>query len=179
MKVPTLTTERLILRPFTDADIEPMYQIISAKDVMRYFPPGPPITRQRAEKMVQSIQRHWEEYEYGLWAWTLREGGQLMGRVGLQRIPETGEMEVDFILGRDFWSQGYATEAGRASLRFAMDHLDPEFIVGIVHPENIASQRVLEKIGLLRVERTRYFDMDCYLYEIRKASDCRLRGPML
>lgn len=166
MQPPTLSTERLTLRPFTEADIEPMYQIVSGEDVFRFFPPGPLVTRQRAEKMIHSIQRHWETYAYGLWALTLRTSGQLMGRAGLQRIPETGEMEVDFLLGRDYWGQGYATEAGRASLCFAAHHLHPEFIVGIVHPENFASQRVLEKIGLLRVERTRYFEMDCYRYTI-------------
>ena len=60
-------------------------------------------------------------------------------------------------------------EAGRAAIRYSFEHLPVEFIVGIVHPDNGASQRALSKLGLTRGERTRYFNMDCYRYVIDRA----------
>ena len=84
-------------------------------------------------------------------------------------MPETDEVEVGFLLGRPFWGQGLATEAARESVRFGFEDLDLEEIVGIVHPDNIASQRVLEKAGLTRVEHTSYFGMECYRYTVKRS----------
>jgi ketosteroid isomerase-like protein len=82
-------------------------------------------------------------------------------------------------LGQPFWGQGFATEAGQAGLRYGFDELGVESIVGIVHPENKASQRVLEKLGLRLTQRTQYFGMDCYRYAIERSSYDRAKeGPM-
>lgn len=62
-----------------------------------------------------------------------------------------------------------ATEAGRASVRYGFEELQLASIVGIVHPENVASRRVLEKLGMKLMERRRYFEMDCYRYAIERA----------
>jgi ribosomal-protein-alanine N-acetyltransferase len=162
--IPILTTPRLLLRPFTDGDADALCAILRGRDVLRYFPPGDPPTRDTAVRMIRRIERHWEEHGFGLWAVESRATGQLMGRCGLQRIPETGETEADVILGPPFWGQGFATEAVGASVRFGLERLAPARIVGIVHPEHGASQRVLEKAGFKREERARYFGMDCYRY---------------
>jgi ribosomal-protein-alanine N-acetyltransferase len=84
----------------------------------------------------------------------------------LQYLPETDEVEVDFILGTKFWGQGFATEAGQASLQYGFENLDIDIIVGIVHTDNAASQRVLEKIGMRFMEAKAYFGMACYRYAI-------------
>lgn len=165
MAIPTIQTERLILRPFTEADVDNMYDILRGKDVLRYFPPNPnPLTRERAQTMIARILAHWDENNYGLWAVTLAETGRLLGRCGLQYIAETDEVEVDFILDRDFWGQGFATEAGNASLKYGFENLEVNEIIGLVHPENIASQRALQKIGMQYVETKEYFGMICQRY---------------
>lgn len=169
MTIPTIQTERLLLRAFTDTDTDRMFDILSGKDVLRYFPPNPnPITRERAQKMITRILAHWEERSYGLWAVTIAKSGQLLGRCGLQYIPETNEVEVDFILDRDFWGHGYATEAGVAALKFGFDNLEVSEIIGLVHPDNIASQRVLQKIGMQYIETKEYFGMNCQRYVINR-----------
>ena len=169
MTIPTIQTDRLTLRAFTEADVDIMYSILSGKDVLRYFPPNPdPITRERAKKMITRILSHWEEHGYGLWAVTLAETGQLLGRCGIQYIPETDEVEVDFILDREFWGRGYATEAGKASLKYGFDNLDVDEIIGLVHPENIASQRALQKIGMQYIETKEYFGMIVQRYVIER-----------
>ena len=114
--------------------------------------------------MIGRILSHWQEKEYGLWAVELKATHELMGRCGLAYIPETDETEIDFILDRDFWGQGFASEAGQAAMQFGFDELGLSTIIGIVHPENLASQRVLSKCGLQFVAETEYFGMACYKY---------------
>jgi RimJ/RimL family protein N-acetyltransferase len=168
--IPTIAISRLILRPFTEEDIDPLHQILIGKDVLRYFPKTDPPRREQVERMVFRLREHWAEYGYGLWAVESRSTGELMGRSGLQYLPETDEVEVDFILGRKFWGQGFATEAGRTGVRYGFEALAVKNIVGIVHLENGASQRVLEKLGMTLKKRAQYFGMDCYRYGIDHSS---------
>lgn len=157
-------TENLCLRPFTPADAIPMHRIINGKDVLKYFPGTQTLTLEQVERMIDRLLTHWQEKGYGLWAVELRSTGQLLGRCGLQYLPETDEVEVDFILDRNCWGLGFATEAGQATLQYGFDELGHPMIVGIVHPENRASQRVLEKLRLQFAEKTEYFGMACYRY---------------
>jgi len=169
MSIPTITTPRLILRAFTAEDTDSLQRILGEEGVLRYFPKSDPPPRDKVQAMIARQLKHWEERGYGLWAVESRPTGELLGRCGLQYLPETDETEVDFILGKKFWGQGLATEAGRASVRYGFEELPLASIVGIVHPENLASRRVLEKLGMKLIERRRYFDMDCYRYAIERA----------
>ena len=169
MSIPTLHTSRLILRPLSLEDVDAMTQILAQKDVLRYFPRSEAPSLDRVERMVRGLIDHWQERGYGLWAVECHSRGELLGRCGLQYLPDTDEVEVDFILDRDHWGQGYATEAGRASVRYGFRELGVDRIVGIVHTGNGASQRVLEKLGMVRIERKEFFGMDCYRYAIDRA----------
>jgi ribosomal-protein-alanine N-acetyltransferase len=120
--------------------------------------------------MVLGHQAHWRERGYGLWAVEARSTGQLMGRSGLQYLPETDEVEVDFLLGRAHWGKGFATEAGRASVRYGFEEVGVESIVGIVHPDNTASRRVLEKLGMRSTGPAEYFGMACYRYAVERSA---------
>ena len=72
MSVPVATTPRLILRAFSQEDIDPLHRILSQEGVLRYFPKTDPPPRDRVEKMVLGQLKHWEEHGYGLWAVALR-----------------------------------------------------------------------------------------------------------
>ena len=157
-------TERLQLRPFTPTDIPAMHQILSGQDVLRYFPSSQAPSLERVERMINWILNHWHEKGYGLWAIELKETNTLLGRCGLSHIAETDEVEVDFILDRAYWGQGLATEAGQAAMHFGFKEMGLSTIIGIVHPENLASQQVLSKIGLHFVEEAEYFGMKCHKY---------------
>jgi len=156
-----------VLRPFTDADAEPMHRIFGAPDMLRYFPSSDPPPLERVRAAIPKLLAHWDQHGFGLWAVTLGVTGDLLGRCGLQVIPETDETEVDFLLARDAWGRGFATEAAREAIRFGFDR-GIERIVGIVHPDNVASRRVLEKIGLASAGPARYFGMDCIRYAIER-----------
>jgi ribosomal-protein-alanine N-acetyltransferase len=168
MTTPTLSTKNLLLRPFTLADVQVMHRILNGRDVLRYFPGSQSLTEEQVERSIGRLLDHWQERGYGLWALESRLNGDLLGRCGLQFIPETEEVEVDFILSRDYWGQGLATEAGLASIQFGFNVLKLDSIVGIVHLKNIASQRVLEKLGMTSRIKTEYFGMAVYRYSIER-----------
>lgn len=173
MTIPTIRTPRLILRAFTAKDVVPLCQILRGEGVLRYFPVTEPPTLERAESMIRRVLKQWEEHGYGLWAVVSRQTQELMGRAGLQTILETGEVEADVILGVPYWGQGFATEALEASLRFAAEQLTAAQIVGIVHPENKASQHLLEKVGLTFAEEAVYFGMKCHRYVLVRRTTTR------
>lgn len=163
-----VTTERLVLRLFTVEDVGPMHRIVCEEGVLRYFPKTDPPSRDRIRELVLRQRAHWRERAYGLWAVEDRSTGALMGRSGLMYLPQTNEVEVDFILGPAYWGQGFATEAGRASLRYGFQEIGLRSIVGIVHPENVPSRRVLEKLGMTITRPDEYFGMACYRYAIER-----------
>jgi ribosomal-protein-alanine N-acetyltransferase len=138
---------------------------MGGEGVMRHFPSPEPPSLDRVETGLARIAAHWTERGYGIWAVTPLAGGALMGRCGLFFIGDTGETEIDFLFGREHWGRGYATEAASAVLAWGFAHIDIPAIVGIVHPENVASKRVLEKIGLVWTRKDVYFGMACERYE--------------
>lgn len=179
MSIPTITTLRLMLRAFDEGDVLPLHRVMGGTDVLRYFPRQDPPSLERVQKLISGQLDHWAQHGYGWWAVVPRTEAQLIGWAGLQYLPETDEIEVAYLLGKPHWGQGLGTEAARASLNFGFDDLGLDRLVGIVHPENIASQRVLEKIGMSFVERTRYFGMDCYRYTIDRPSSGRSEDALM
>jgi ribosomal-protein-alanine N-acetyltransferase len=168
MTIPTLATARLTLRAFTQEDVLPMYHMVNQEGVLRYFPGTGSLAQDRVQRMIDGLLKHWEERGYGLWAVESGTTRELMGRCGLQWLPDTEEVEVDFLLGKPFWGQGFATEAGRASVRFGFERLGLERIVGIVHVENGASKRVLEKLGMTLLEQREFFGIECYRLAVNR-----------
>ena len=164
MTIPTLNTARLTLRPFTERDVEPLHRILTQDDMLRYFPRPEPPDLARVERLVTEQLRHWEEHGLGWWAVELRSTGELLGWSGLQYLPETDEVEVGYLLSRPHWGRGLATEGAQTALRFGFETLRLSTIVGIVHPENTASQRVLAKAGLSFVNEAEYFGMHVRRY---------------
>lgn len=170
MGIPTITTSRLILRAFTEADVQSLHRILGERDVLRYFPNPDPPPQDKVQKLIAGQLKHWEDHGYGWWAVVPRSKSELIGWNGLQFLPETEEVEVGYLLAKAFWRKGLATEAARASLQYGFEKLELENIVAIVHPENIASRRVIEKLGMSLVDEARYFGMDCYRYSIERSS---------
>jgi ribosomal-protein-alanine N-acetyltransferase len=159
------------LRPFVEPDVDPLHRVMSDPEVLRYFPSPNPPARDQIERLIEFQLKHWDQHGYGWWAVCATDlpEAPLIGWAGLQYLPETDETEVGYLLDKGHWGRGLATEAARSSVRFGFDDLGIEAIVGIVHPENVASQRVLEKAGLVYVERAHYFGMDVYRYLITRS----------
>jgi len=166
--IPTITTPRLTLRPFASTDDIPLHRILNEPKILQYFPRTDPPDMERMQGIVERQLIHWEEHNLGWWAVVPHGQSELIGWNGLQYLPETDEVEVGYLLSRQFWGQGFATEGARASLDFGFTVLGLNQIIGLTHPENTASQRVLEKCGLTYVEEKEYFGMKLFRYTLQR-----------
>ena len=145
-----LQTERLVLRPFRESDYEDVHAYASDPEVTRYtsFGPNSPeetmdFLRRTAESRLQDPRT-----DYGF-AIALRESGRVIGGTGLHHLEHEPRIaELGYVLHRDFWGQGYAAEAARAVIDFGFNHLGLHRIYARYHPENRASARVMEKLGM-------------------------------
>jgi [ribosomal protein S5]-alanine N-acetyltransferase len=145
--VQPLETPRLILRDMRPTDVDSLHRVFSDPLLMRFWPV---FTYAETEEWVAAEMRHYAEDGFGLWAVTLKDSDEVIGDCGLVRHEVDGAIETD--LGwhvlRSHWSQGYATEAAVASREYAFSQLRAERLVAQIHPENYASRRVAEKIGM-------------------------------
>jgi len=166
MDIPTVTTDRLILRPFTEHDAEGLHHILGQEGVLRYFPKPDPPPLDRVQKLIAAQLEHWDKRGFGWWAVEPKSEEGIIGWNGLQYLPETEEVEIGFLLSKPYWGKGLATEGASEGLKYGFETLGLERIVGIVHPENIASQGVLGKLGLTFNNEAEYFGLRVYRYVI-------------
>lgn len=149
-------TPRLLLRQWTDADVEPFARLGADPEVMRYFP----ATMSRAESaaLVDRMRQRIDRDGWGLWAVEVRDGGPLDGRmIGftglvLQTFAAhfTPAVEIGWRLSRDAWGHGYASEAARAVLAEGFGPIGLDEIVSMAAVENTRSRAVMERIGMHR-----------------------------
>lgn len=163
----TLETDRLRLRPLTMGDVDAYYRSISSDaDVMRYLPGGGK-ARMRADSewVITYFIQHAELHGFGIWAVEEKASGSLIGHAGLEYIPSAHDVEIAYTLAKAAWGQGYATEAARASLQYGFEALNLSAIYGLSFPANIASQRVMQKLGMMLEGITHRFynaELTCY-----------------
>jgi ribosomal-protein-alanine N-acetyltransferase len=163
-----IKTERLCLRQFSEEDSEAYARIMGDHEVGKWFPKGTGYTSEEARRSLDSILEHWSKHAFGIWAITDKENKTLLGRCGLNFIAETSEVEVDFVLARDYWGKGYATEAARAALAYGFEVLKLDRIIALAKPENTASRRVIEKIGMQYLRNATYWGIACAYYDISR-----------
>ncbi len=165
MEIPTLETSALILRPWKSVDVEALFRILQEPDILKYFPPTV-FTLEKTQRYINHQLNHWQERGYGHWAVILKEDLRVVGWDGLEFLPETGENEVAYLLSRQVWGRGLATEAAHAAVRYGFGEIGLKDIIGLVHPDNIGSIRVLEKCGLIYIDRKVYWGLEMCRYRI-------------
>jgi ribosomal-protein-alanine N-acetyltransferase len=168
----SLETARLRLRPFVSGDLAAHGRIYADPEVTRYLAGGPyrgDAARERSERTVRRFVDHWAARGFGVWAVLERQSGAFLGQCGLNTIDETGETEILWALDRAAWGRGLATEAAAAALRWAFAVAALPAVIAVAAPANVASHRVMEKIGMHRVGRARYFGLEVVRYEARRA----------
>lgn len=164
----TLQTSQALLRPFTLNDAPDLLRITNQPGIMQYFPTPTPPTPERIERIINQQIEHWSAHGYGWWALVFRDTDQLIGWCGLQYLPDTNETEVGYLIDQRFQKLGITTEAAIASLTYGFLDLEVPTIIGITHPDNIASQRVLLKSGLALTGPAHYFGMDCLRFSAER-----------
>jgi ribosomal-protein-alanine N-acetyltransferase len=164
-----IRTGRLLLRCFTEEDFEAYARIMGDRNVGRWFPKGDGYTREESEKSLGTILNHWDKHGFGIWAIVDKTSGALLGRCGLNFIAETSEVEVDFVVTPDSWGRGYATEAGKAALAYGFEKLNLDRIIALAKPDNTASRRVIEKIGMRYIKNAEYWGITCAYYAVSRS----------
>jgi RimJ/RimL family protein N-acetyltransferase len=147
ISIPTLETERLLLRQFHEDDFEALAAIHADPEVMKYLGDGRPKSRAETWLMMASYLGHWELRGYGLWAVEEKSTRRFIGRIGLLNPEGWPGLEIAWTLARDRWGNGFATEGAKASLDYAFSVLKRDHVISLIHPDNQNSIRVARRVG--------------------------------
>ena len=146
-----LETERLLLREFDESDAAAFYMLGSDPAIIRYTgdPGGGLKSVEQAREVLHARPiADYQKHGFGRWACVLKSSGQVIGFAGLKHLDELGEVDLGYRLMPEHWGLGLATEACRPILDYGFSRLRLPRIIGLVDPNNGASVRVLEKLGM-------------------------------
>ena len=152
-----IETQRLLLRRWQESDIEAFTIMNADTDVMRYFTAA--LSSEETKSFYDSIQQEFSEYGYGLYAVEEKDSGCFIGYIGFHWSRFDMDfcpcIEIAWRLDKRYWRKGYATEGAKACLEHGFENLSFNEVVSFTAIENIASQRVMQKIGM---QFERYFE---------------------
>ncbi|WP_081078681.1 GNAT family N-acetyltransferase [Burkholderia pseudomultivorans] len=151
-----ISTERLTLRRWTSADVEPYASLSSDPDVTAWLGRGP-ISALEAGEALDQCEAHFDEYGFGLWAVERTVDGVLIGQCGLRHMlsgnhPMTPSVECSWRLARFAWGRGYMTEAARSALEDGFRRIELRRVHAWTSATNIRSRQVMQRIGMQRAE---------------------------
>lgn len=162
-----IETQRLIIREFQREDFQQLAPILAHPEVMKFSPTGTLSILQVQEKIKGFIDSY-TKHGFGKWAVIFKATNELIGYCGiaLEIIDEQVEKEIGYRLDREFWRKGLATEAALATLEYGFNQLQLPYILGIVEQANIASVKVLKKIGMRYKKETIFQGIKMDVYRI-------------
>lgn len=161
-------TPRLILRQLTLDDVGDLAKLYADPVVRKFYVSTLTCeeTRQRVERIIIGYkQRGW-----GLWATIHKADNKFIGRCGLipQLVDEQPEVEIAYMLAKEYWGQGLATEAACASRDYGFKKVGRDRLISLIDPENVASQKVAIKVGLIYEKETTMWGKTVRVYAIQK-----------
>lgn len=149
---PTLSSERLILRPWRDDDLDALAALCADPEVMAHFPSV--LDRAGSATLLGKLMAHQAEHGFGFWCLERRADGAVIGFAGLARVgfaaPFAPAVEIGWRLARSYWGQGYALEAAQRSLQFAFEDLQLNEVVSFTVPANRNSWGLMQRLGMRR-----------------------------
>jgi RimJ/RimL family protein N-acetyltransferase len=165
-----LETERLILRPMLQTDLDALLLIFTDRKVMAAFDQDP-FTREQMQGWLQRNLDHQNEFGYGLFSVLLKQTGELIGDCGLEQIEDMGAAELGYDFRSDFWYRGYATEAAIAVQDYAFAVLHLPLLISLIRVGNLSSKRVAEKVGMTLAEEFTRYGIHCWKYSIQNPAN--------
>jgi RimJ/RimL family protein N-acetyltransferase len=146
----SVETPRLLLRPFCNADLDAYAAMSADAEVMRYIGNGDTLGRDMVWRQMAGFLGHWVLRGHGMWAIEERASGRLIGRVGFLNPEGWPGAELGWLLARDAWGQGYATEAARAALDCGRRELGLGELISLIRPDNQRSAALVARLGAAR-----------------------------
>ena len=165
-----LETDRLKLREMTMDDVDPLLVIFSNPEVMKSFG-GLLFDRKQMEQWVRRNLDHQRQYGYGLFSVMLKFNDVLVGDCGLEHMEVDGQAEVGigYDFRSDYWGRGLATEAAAAVRDFALVELALPRVVSLIRPDNVASLRVAEKIGMAKEKEIKRGEATYWVFSLSRS----------
>ena len=168
MKV-ILETDRLLLREYVEEDAEAFLKLNTDPEVLRFVPDKALLNVEQARQiLIDHPIADYRKHGFGRGACILKRTDEQIGFAGLKYLEELGAVDVAYRLLPAHWGQGLATEAALAAVRYGFTNLALQRIIGLVMPENIASVRVLEKVGLRYAETVTFWGHQFSKYVISR-----------
>ncbi len=164
----TLETDRLIMRMWREDDFERHAEICSDPAVMRFLGEGKSLDRMEAWQHMARLVGHWHLRGYGHWAVEEKSSGTLIGRIGFYNPEGWPGFELGWILARDCWGKGYATEGARRALRYAFEEMRRHHVISLIDPQNTASIKVAERLGEMAEGKVEVFGKEVTVYGINR-----------
>ena len=169
-----IETERLLMRDLSEQDTLGIFKLDSDPDVHTYLGKKPLKTIAEAEKNIAFIQKQYIENGIGRWAVIEKESGHFIGWSGFKFIKSvinnrTQYYDLGYRFLKQYWGKGYATETAVASLDYGFTQLNQKEICAMADIENLASNRILQKIGMVKLNEFKYETVPHNFYAINKA----------
>lgn len=167
-----LETERLILREMTHEDFTSLCKILQ-DDVVMYAYEGA-FNDDEVQKWLNKQMDSYKDYGFGLWAAILKETGIMIGQCGLtlQDYNDSKVMEVGYLFRKEYWHQGYASEAAIACKKYAFSKLNTKEVYSIIRDTNIPSQKVAKRNGMTCIDKFvkhyRGVDMPHFVFSVKR-----------
>ncbi len=163
-------TPRLVLREMTLDDVDFIASLLTDREIMRFY--AQDYTRSDADAWVRRQLDRYARDGHGMYLVLERDTGAPVGQVGLARQLVEGnyEPEVGYILHRNFWRRGYASEAARAVRDHAFGVLDKPHVVSMIRPINHPSQGVARKLGMRPVKLTLFANLEHWMFRVDRGA---------
>ncbi|MBW4577564.1 MAG: GNAT family N-acetyltransferase [Aphanothece sp. CMT-3BRIN-NPC111] len=163
-----IDTARMRLRPLAKSDLDSLARIYSDPDVMKYRLYSQPASFEQTQESLQSYLAHWERYGFGRWAVVHKPNQQFIGHCGLENLPILGEVELNYLLAKEYWGRGLTTEAARSLIKYGFETLKLQGLVALAKPENLASLRIMQKIGMQYERVVQLYGVEWVMYAIER-----------
>ncbi|MBQ5948116.1 GNAT family N-acetyltransferase [Massilia sp. ST3] len=166
-----LSTARLRLEPMASAHYAGLRALNSDPEVMRYIT-GAAETPEETRAVIERVQGRWRTVGYSWWSFLDRETGELVGAGCIQHLGHdpANPHEIGWRLRREHWGKGYAIEAARRMARFAFEELDAPLLCAICDPDNAASARVMQKLGMRYQGEETWHGCPVSVYQLERAA---------
>ncbi len=170
-----LETSRLQLEPFELAHFDGLRAMENDPEIMRYISNGVVKTPEETLETIERVTLRWQQYGFSWWAMREKASGDIVGAGCLQHLAnqDGAPLEIGWRLNANHHGKGYATEAAQAIIQFAVEHIGANYLVAVADPENAASQRVMQRLGMTYKAIEQHYDVPCVVYELHIAESER------
>ncbi|HAM79268.1 GNAT family N-acetyltransferase [Ornithinibacillus bavariensis] len=175
-RFPVLETKRILLRQIEKGDAQAIFEYLSDKEVMKHYGTEPFQTVDEAIRAISRYESLFMEKRGIRWGITLKGDNKVIGSCFFyDMVAEHYRTDIGFVLNKNYWGQGNAQEAVKAAINYGYEYLNINRIQAVIEPANVASQKLVERLGFLREGLLRSYEYFCgkfddlYMFSLLKS----------